>query len=263
MATYDYGLKYTIYNYGTDDLTEIPEAGEKRYFDTIITGSNSVCHVIGDGSSQVNALPFQEPVFISAAANVDLEDLRITGNRVIVYNAAGSTITVEIGTSGASNTINLLDEKVLEVLFDGTNWKRISQYAYNSHRLGDLYLLPSTSKSTGWTLSAGQSTSFTDVDFSSEISTPANAVVVQYYFNMIGDSIQDNAIAYARKNGSTETNAIKTELVRFTYTNLSTGLQVGPGGQAVILCDTGGVAEYKVTANGKLFLKAVGYYKEW
>lgn len=127
MATYDYGLKYTIYNYGTDDLTEIPEAGEKRYFDTIITGSNSVCHVIGDGSSQINQLPFVSIVDIQTASNVNLETLRIQGNRVIVTNTHSSSITVNIGTTGSPINRTLNADEIVELRFDGSNWLQISK----------------------------------------------------------------------------------------------------------------------------------------
>ena len=77
MATFTYGKKYVIYDYSTDDLTQIPLLGEKRYFNTILTGITEPCYVLGDGSSQVNQLPFVDLINIETSSNINLETLKI------------------------------------------------------------------------------------------------------------------------------------------------------------------------------------------
>lgn len=123
MAEFTYKFRETIYNYGTDDLTEIPLSGQKRYYTSVITGQVSPVYVLGDGTSRVNQLPFIDIVNISTASNVDLESLRITGNRVRIFNSHTAAITVQTGVTGSLTYENINTKCTSTAFFDGTYWR--------------------------------------------------------------------------------------------------------------------------------------------
>lgn len=103
----------TINNYSTFTKSYVPVIGEILYFNTVCTGHVGVNTIIGDGIKAVNALKFQEPVYVEAAAALDLTStgLDINGNEVIVYNTSGGSILVTydgstsetIGAGASSN----------------------------------------------------------------------------------------------------------------------------------------------------------------
>ena len=95
MATTKYSEFYGILDYSTFTKTKVLLSGQLAFFTGVITGQVKPVHIMGDGASQANALPFLETVEIHTGSNVDLEDLRITGNRVKIYNSGSSAITVQ------------------------------------------------------------------------------------------------------------------------------------------------------------------------
>lgn len=122
MAEQDFSERYIVYTYSTQ-LTYVPLVGQNVYLKTVITGQTKNVHVMGDGSSQVNQLPFVETLEIDASANVDLESLRITDNRVKIYNTSSSTITVQTGVSASPKYTNVRPKTIITLFFDGTYWR--------------------------------------------------------------------------------------------------------------------------------------------
>ena len=125
MAQINARANYTVYDYSAYDTTKVPLEGESRYFDTIETWIKNICHVVGDGSSQVDELPFVEVMRIETAVNISLEDYRITGNKAEIHNTDTSIITFDIGTTGTPNAINLNPGESVIYRFNGSNWIKI------------------------------------------------------------------------------------------------------------------------------------------
>ena len=123
MALIPYSKKYTIYDYSSQALTYVPLEGELMYLNTVITGQIKNLHIMGDGSSQINQLPFIETIEIHTASNVDLETLRIIGNRVKIFNSGSAAITVQTGTTGTPTTENINAKCTVVAFFDGTYWR--------------------------------------------------------------------------------------------------------------------------------------------
>ena len=123
LETYQYSQNYNLYDYSTALKSKVLLSGEHKYFTSVITGQVSPVHVIGDGSTALSGLPFIERLDIYAAANVDLEDLRITGNKVKIHNSSAATITVQTGTTGTPTTENINPKCNVEAFFDGTYWR--------------------------------------------------------------------------------------------------------------------------------------------
>lgn len=140
MGTQDYTEQYEIYDYSTYTLTEIRLEGEFQYFENVINGQVRPVPVRGDGTSRVDELPFVERLEISTAANVDLEDLRISGNKVKIYNSGSSNITVQTGITGSLTYTDVRPKTILKLYFDGSNWliENTNQaYGINSCKLYD------------------------------------------------------------------------------------------------------------------------------
>jgi len=123
LETYQYSQNYILYDYSTALKSKVLLSGEHKYFTSVITGQVSPVHVIGDGSTALSGLPFIERLDIYAAANVDLENLRITGNKVKIHNSSAATITVQTGTTGTPTTENINPKCNVEAFFDGTYWR--------------------------------------------------------------------------------------------------------------------------------------------
>lgn len=155
MGTFQYAIQYNVYDYSGYDKTKIPLKGEIRYFDTVITGQLASVHIIGDGTSAVNALPFSERVEISTGSNVDLEDLRITGNKVKIFNSGASTITIQTGTTASPKTENLNTKSTVKAFFDGTYWRVEDGGIIGEKRDYHQSLLAGLSVPWGWALCDG------------------------------------------------------------------------------------------------------------
>lgn len=123
MANIPISLKYGILDYSTFTKSKVLLSGEQAFFTSVITGQVSQVHVMGNGSLAVSALPFIERLEIIAAANVDLEDLRITGNKVKIFNSTSSDITVQTGITGSLTYENVNPYQTVKAFFDGTYWR--------------------------------------------------------------------------------------------------------------------------------------------
>jgi hypothetical protein len=115
-------LKYNIYDYSLYNKTLVKDEGITLFFDTVITGQLQPVSIVCDGTSQISQLPFREVLEIASSSNVDLELLRISNNRVKVYNSGSSTIEIEIGTTGSSRIFYLLKNKEANFYYNGTVW---------------------------------------------------------------------------------------------------------------------------------------------
>jgi len=158
MGTYQYGIKFNIYNYSTEDLTEVMLSGEIRFFNTINTSLvNQPLSIMGDGSSQINALPFREIMMFETSSNLSLVSYRIQGNRVEIKNTGSADITVNIGTSGSASYIYLAAGQMINLSFDGTNWIQLETEKTGVIKMwaGD------TTMPTGYLLCNGQAVSRT------------------------------------------------------------------------------------------------------
>jgi len=115
--------RVTIYDYSGYDTTLIPLVGERRYFDTILTGITQPCSVFGDGVNKVEDLPFLELIDIESNANISLEILRINRNKVIVKNIGGGGIVVNLGTVGVPVNFTLQAAGIKVWKFNGSDWE--------------------------------------------------------------------------------------------------------------------------------------------
>lgn len=127
MATIQHRYQDTIYNYTTYDKTKILLNGEIRYFDTILTGITHPCSIMGDGISQISALPFQGIIKIESNANINLEVLRVNRNRITLVNTSAGNITVNLGTALAPDNEMMETGEIWEMRFNGTDWKEINK----------------------------------------------------------------------------------------------------------------------------------------
>ena len=129
MAT-DIRLKYEIFDYSTYDLTEVTEAGESRYYTGSTVDSaiqNYAISIIGNGSSQLDALPFKELILMEISSNKSLNDFRITNNRLRIFNNSASTLTINVGTTGSPVYINIYPYESIELLYNGYNWVQLNE----------------------------------------------------------------------------------------------------------------------------------------
>ena len=122
MANENKRLNYTIHDYSLYDTTKILLDGEIRFFDTILTGIIHPCSIIGDGSSQIQNLPFQEIIRISTASNINLEILRINGNRIFLLNTGVSSVTVNLGTAVSPDNYTLEAKSFIQLIFYSAAW---------------------------------------------------------------------------------------------------------------------------------------------
>lgn len=128
----------TIYNYGTYNTALVPLDGERRYFDGVITDQQNDISVLGNGTGTVAQRPFLEVIRIHATGNVDLNDLRLAGNRVLIYNATAGTINVNINTTGTPVNVHLVTGRVMQLYFDGTRWTVVDCFVF--HATGNISL---------------------------------------------------------------------------------------------------------------------------
>lgn len=123
MGDINRSKRYVVQDYSTYSKTKVQLDGENIYFHSVITGQIKDVHIMGDGSSQINQLPFIESLEIYTASNVDLETLRIAGNRVKIFNSGSAAITVQTGTTGTPTYENINEKCSSVAFFDGTYWR--------------------------------------------------------------------------------------------------------------------------------------------
>lgn len=122
MAVKQEVANWEIQTWSSIKDTYTPFDGEIVYFESVITGQLNIVSVIGDGSSLVSALHFLNVLEISSSSNVDIQTLRVSGNRIKVSNSGSSTIEIETGVTATSKTYYLLAGKTVDLFFNGTSW---------------------------------------------------------------------------------------------------------------------------------------------
>lgn len=256
------------YDYSTYN-TDIPLDGEREYFNSVFAGQqNHALSVLGDGTNQANALPFVEPIIIHATANMSLNDLRISGNRVLVWNTTAGTITVNIGTTGVPDNINLPAYQLLYVYFDGTNWRNAGgDHIHNNEFLGNPYMLAEGDRANAYILNNGSAVSpnWTDVDFSAYVPTGQylKGLILFGRLTFTGNGALNNVQAFIRQNGSGVTDAFQTRIFDIGYSGLGAGVSLKCSSVFSVLCDSSGIIEYIVSnAQAALSLLILGYYLE-
>lgn len=127
MSEIPHRYRDTIYNYTSYDKNKIPFNGERRYFNTILTGITHPCSVFGNGLLKISELPFLEIINIETAVNINLEVLRINGNRICLKNTAAVSITVNLGTAAIPDNETMEADEIWEMYFNGSNWIEISK----------------------------------------------------------------------------------------------------------------------------------------
>lgn len=118
--------QWEIFDYSTYDLTEVILSGELRYFNNVDTAVQNVLSIQGDGTSQLDALPFRELIIMNITTNDSLESFRIANNRIRVFNNSASTKTIDIGTTGSPNPVNIYAYQSKEYMFDGSDWRELT-----------------------------------------------------------------------------------------------------------------------------------------
>jgi len=123
MAVKQEVANWELKNWSTIKDLYTPFEGEIVYFESVITGQQNIVSVVGDGSSLVSALAFNEELEIFSSATVDLSSLRITGLKVKIYNSSSSAIQVNVNTSGSPSYEYINAKDNTRAFFDGSDWR--------------------------------------------------------------------------------------------------------------------------------------------
>lgn len=139
MAIIPVGEKYVIYDYNTNK-TYAPLEGQIVYLEDVQSYIQNTLSVIGDGTNQVQNLPFREIINIESSINLSLENIRIAGNKTIIHNTAGSIkIQINIGTSGSPKLLDLYSGNMIFLKFNGSNW--IELINQNQYKVDSTYTI--------------------------------------------------------------------------------------------------------------------------
>lgn len=125
MAEEPKRVRYQIYDY-TTNKTITPRNGEIFYFSGVESYIQNTLSVIGDGTNQIQNLPFREMINIETAVNISLVPLRINGNKVILQNTSTSGKLIDIGTIGTPYFYDLQPHITVVMKFNGTDWILLS-----------------------------------------------------------------------------------------------------------------------------------------
>jgi hypothetical protein len=199
--------------------------------------------------------------------NFNLEFLRLTGTKVLIWNATAGTLTVNLNTAAAPYNIDLLSYNLLYLYFDGNDWRNIGGHVFDSNYLGKAYMLPESDRPAAWVLGGGNAVApnWTDVDFSAYVPEDdyLTGLILLGMLSFDGDNAQDTQYACIRQNGSAEVDDFKTRMIINGYSNLAAGTTLKTSSIFPVLCDTSAIIEYIVSdAVAGLSLTVLGYYKE-
>ncbi len=126
MAIEQIRQRYVIYDYDIYDKTKILSVGEIRYFNNVEPWIINNLSIIGDGSSQIQFLPFREIIIIETSTGIALDNLRISGNKVLIQNTGSTIIQINIGTSPSPIYVDVQPNITIFFKFNGTAWIPIS-----------------------------------------------------------------------------------------------------------------------------------------
>ena len=121
MAIIDIRKQYELRYYPTTKTFK-PLLGEIVYLGNVEIFIQNLLSVMGDSIKQVDELPFREIINIETASTISLENIRISGNVVMIQNTGVSAIDINIGTSGTPILISLAPAIVIMYKFNGSAW---------------------------------------------------------------------------------------------------------------------------------------------
>ena len=134
--------RWEIQDYTAFNKTQIPLSGELVYFNNIELWIKNVCHVIGDGTKQVQQLPFIETVIIETTLNISLNNYRISGNITLIHNKnASNTIIVNIGTTGTPINYEVKAGDMVLLKFNGVAWIELKKTGGFTLKLSTDYVI--------------------------------------------------------------------------------------------------------------------------
>jgi hypothetical protein len=225
--------------------------------------TNCIVQLYYDGTNWKNIDTF----IFHATGNLNLEHFRITGNRILVWNNTAGTITINLNTAASPDNINLLAYNLLDVYFDGNNWRNIGGHIHNNEYIGKLYMLEESDRPNAFVLNNGSQVSpnWTDVDFSAYVETGQylKGLLLFGRLTFTGNGALNNVQAFIRQNGSSVTDTFQTRVMDNGYSGLGAGILLKTSSIFPVLCDTSGIIEYIVSdAQAALSLLILGYYLE-
>lgn len=140
MAEEPKRARYLIYDY-TTNKTFTPRNGEIFYFSDVASFIKNTLSVVGDGTNQVQNLPFREIINIETSVDISLVPLRISGNILILQNTSTTGKNIDIGITGTPYYYNLQPHIAVMMKFNGTDWILVSD-AVKSIFIDDNYVIP-------------------------------------------------------------------------------------------------------------------------
>lgn len=106
----------------SSEKTKILLDGELRYFKDVESFILNPLSVVGNGIDAIEDLPFVEIINIETIVNISLENLRISGNKILVQNKNTSPVTVNLGTTGTPINYQIFPNFVYFFKFNGSVW---------------------------------------------------------------------------------------------------------------------------------------------
>jgi hypothetical protein len=173
------------------------------------------------------------------------------GYRMVIRPKIGSSDTIE-GFS-VLDIMELDHKNRIELVATSYEWVRKSR---------EFVLLPENRR-PGWVLSAGTSTSWTDVSFKTWTQEGVNCLLLKFSLFQIGDDTNDRGTFSLRPKGSIIDDPNKNIVLSLNFTNLGTGITHAYADQVTTGCNDDGIIQYKqlTPSNGQLYLSINGYWK--
>ena len=128
--------RWEIQDYTAFNKTQIPLSGELVYFNNIELWIKNVCHVIGDGTKQVQQLPFIEEMIIESSVNINISAYGISGQKVLIQN---THVSNPIIITPILNPI--LPGALYKYKYNGSGWVRLYDTADDVLKITDNYTI--------------------------------------------------------------------------------------------------------------------------
>lgn len=130
--------------------------------------------------------------------------------------------------------------------------------------LGTLHLIVSASRS-GYILTGGAATSFTDVDFGpyTPVGTKAVHLRADVYTSGRANGARDDGRYLFKAKGASDSTLTKSAAAGFYWLNMAAGLQFAIATEIVVECDADRKIQYKANSGNPLAeinLNIMGYY---
>lgn len=188
------------------------------------------------------------------------------GRRILIISENITYPGVIIPKTGSGDTIEgqaYIDfereshKNRIDLIATQSGWIRIAR---------DFCLVPENLRPTGYVLTNGSNTAWTDVSFNTWVQDGCYALLLQFVLLHVGNSSFDYTIFHLRPKGSITDNFFQNTFILEWFTNLTTGVTTGKAGQIIIQCDFNGIIQYKQfssaeSGNGLLSLTIAGYWR--